>query len=384
MEKVNKKSVLKKILIGLLCFIIAFVIINLLIFIPLVKNQLASSIYPEARAYMASAEKINEIYIYPLSHMTHWEHPITKPFYTIRDKLYSKGLSLFPEKEGEREIWWYKIRYVEFRELVEDNLDAYQLNKDYAIPKFVYSKVNRFHDWNNELYDHIQPIADAKITDSRFAKFKLDMFVQLARLYVSMDSLLVLEPRVIAYEKTRDPIPQINWVSNKEVEKYDKIYKTYLNLLEYSKRYDKASYDYFYNDINRRMWGWFLAYKVSYNIMMSRFYNNKLICDDFYLKLYADNQKIMRDYYAKNEKKLSYGVRARMSMESGEMLGVIAYKFKDCENFKDCSKHTLDGLRKYHFASTWEDVKNNELESLEYEKRYDELKRVKIALGNNN
>lgn len=378
MEKVNKKSILKKILIGLLCFIIAFVIINLLIFVPLVKKQLASSMYPEARAYMASAEKINEIYIFPLSHMTHWEHPITKPFYAIRDKLYYKGLSLFPKDEGEREVWWYYIRFDEYLNLVQYNLFTYQRKYKELIPKFLFSKVNRFHDWDNELYSHIEPMANEKITDKKLQKYKLNRFVQVAETYVSMDSSLAIEP---GFKQTWRGPALIHWVSDTEVQKYDKVYKTYLNLLEYSKKYDKASYDYFYDDITNRMAGWFLAYDVSENIMLSKFYNDKLACDDFYLKLYADNQKIMRDYYDKHEKELSYGVRHRMSMDSGAMIGIIAYKFRDCENFKDCSKHTLDGLRKYHFASTWEDVKNNELLGLEQEKRYDELKRVKKALS---
>lgn len=376
----------KNLVIGLIIVAVIalfYAISTFLTFKVAIDNATKGTMYKEARAYMAAAEEMNNLYIFPLSHMTHWEHPITKPFYAIRDKLYNKGLSMFPKDEGEREIWWYKIRYVEFRELVEDNLVAYQLKKDYAIPKFVYKKINRFHDWDNELYSHIQPIANAKITDPKFAKFKLDMFVQLARLYVSMDSLLVLEPREIAYQKTGNPIPQINWVSDKEVEKYNKIYQTYLNLLEYSKKYDKSSYDYFYNDVNRRMWGWFLAHEVSKNIMMSRFYNNELICNDFYLKLYNDNQKLMRDYYAKNEKKLSYGVRFRMSMDSSEGIPIIVCKFHDCPNFKDYTKYVMSDVKKRYPNATWESIKKSEYENLEEEKRYNELKLVKQVFDEN-
>ena len=331
---------------GVILFTIVFTILNLLIFVPLVQKELKNSLYPEARAYMVAAEKINEIYIFPLSHMTHWEHPITKPFYAIRDKLYNTGLSKFPDNEGEKEIWWYKIKYVEFRELVEDNLVAYQLNKDIAIPKFVYSKVGRFHDWDRELYRHIEPIASAQITDEKFAKFKLDMFVQLSRLYVSMDSLLVLEPRAISRQKTRHSVPLVHWVSDKEVEKYDEIYQTYIKLLEYSKKHDKFSYDYFYSDMNRRIWSWFLVHGISENIITSRFYNNKLSCEDKYFELYIDNHKIMKDYYDKFGKTLSYGVRARMSMDSGEIRPAIAYNIQNCKKFKDCT--TIEQLRKYY------------------------------------
>lgn len=342
-----KKSTLIKVLISLIVILLIFVGINVLTFTAIVKEQLKSPLYPEARAYMACAEKINDMYIFPLSHMTHWEHPITKPFYAIRDNLYNKGLALFPENEGEREVWWYKIRFFEYLDLVEDNLVAYQLNKDFAIPKFVYSKINRFHDWDNELYSHIQPMANEKITDKELQKYKLTSFVQVADSYVKTDSLLVLEPRFISYKKTQRYTPEINWVSDKEVQKYDKIYQTYLNLLEYSKKYDKPSYDYFYNDITNQMSSWFLTHDVSENIIRARYANKKLTCEDKYLKIYADNRKVMKDYYAKNEKKLSFGLRARMSMESGEIIPVLAHKFGHCKNFKGCADDMLDELSKY-------------------------------------
>lgn len=381
-KKVNmKKSTLIKVLISLIVILLIFVGINVLTFTAIVKKQLKSPLYPEARAYMACAEKINDMYILPLSHMTHWEHPITKPFYAIRDKLYNKGLSLFPKNEGEREVWWYKIHFLEYLDLVDNNLYAYQRKFDYAIPKFVFSKVNRFHDWDNELYSHIQPMANEKITDKELQKYKLNRFVEVAESYVSEDSLLVLVP---GFKQTWKGPPLIHWVSDKEVEKYDKVYQTYINLLEYSKKYDKPSYDYFYNDITNRMAGWFLAYDVSKEIMMSRFYNDKLICDDFYLKLYNDNHKIMKDYYDKNGGNLSYGVRARMSMASSEVIPIIACKFHDCPNFKDYSSYAFLKIKEYNHFSTWEQVKNNELSGLEQEKRYDELKRTKNILKNTN
>lgn len=390
MKKFFENKKVRKILLVILIISLIWLILTVLTFKNAIDYATSGKYYKEARAYMAAAEKMNDLYIFPLSHMTHWEHPITKPFYAIRDYLYYTGLSKFPKNEGEREVWWYKIRYVEFRELVEDNLVSYQLKKDYAIPKFVYSKVARFHDWDNELYNHIKPIADSKITDKKLSKFKLDMFVQLSRLYVSMDSLLAIEPRFITYQKIKDFIPKINWVSDKESQKYDKIYRTYLNLLTYSKKYDKLSYDYFYNDINNRRWGWFLAHEVSKNIITSRFYNNKLTCDDFYLKLYADNQKIMRDYYDKYEKTLSYGVRARMSLSTSGLNTFIAYKFRHCKHFSYCSDDVLKSIKELNkeYGSEdnpekcWKKIVIANISELEKEKRYEELKRVKIILSN--
>lgn len=377
MKKIFENKRIITALIVIIAIILLYTLSIFLTFKSAIDDATRNEYYKEARAYMAAAEQMNESFIFPLSHMTHWEHPITKPFYAIRDKLYNIGMSKFPKDEGEREIWWYKIKYVEYRDLVEDNLIAYEQKKDYAIPKFVYSKVGKFHEWNNELYSHIQPIAKAKITDPDLAKFKLDMYVQAARLYVSMNSLLVLQP---GYQHPWQGPPLIHWVSNKEVVKYDKIYQTYLNLLEYSKKYDKPSYDYFYNNIDRRMWGWVLTHEVSENIMMSKFYNDKLTCNDFYLKLFSDNQKIMRDYYKENEKNLSYGIKAGLSMDSSLVIPIVAYAFKNCNNFKDYSRYAFLKEKEYNHFSTWEQVKDNELSGLIQEKRYDELNRVKKAL----
>lgn len=363
----NKKVITT--LLVIITIILLYALSTFLTFKSAIDDATRDQYYKEARAYMAAAEQMNETFIFPLSHMTHWEHLITKPFYGIRDKLYNVGLSKFPKNEGEREVWWYKIRYVEYRELVEDNLVAYELSKDYAIPKFVYSKVSRFHDWDNELYNHIQPIANAKITDKKLSKFKLDMFVQLSRLYVSMDSLLVLEPRFIAYQKTGYPIPQINWVSDKEVQKYDEIYQTYVKLLDYSKKHEKDSYDYFYNDINRKIWAWFLAHEVSENIITSRFYNNKLICDDKYFELYVDTRKIMKNYYDKNGKNLSYGVRARMSMDSGETIPAVAYNITTCKTFKNCENGTIEQLRQYYSNPPWSNFKSKKVQGISNKKK---------------
>lgn len=373
----------KKLLIGLIIIaviVLFYAIVTFLTFKTAIDAATKDSNYKEARAYMAAAEEMNNLYIFPLSHMTHWEHPITKPFYAIRDKLYNIGLSKFPKEEGEREIWWYKIYFLEYLDLVQDNLYAYQQKFDYAIPKFVFSKVNRFHDWDNELYSHILPLANDKITDKELQKNKINRFVQVAESYVSEDSVLVLEP---SFKQTWKGPPLVHWVSDKEVEKYDKIYQAYIKLIEYSKKYDKPSYDYFYDDITNRMTGWFLAYDVSKEIMMSRFYDNKLTCGDFYLKLYADNQKIMRDYYAKNEKKLSSSVRFRMSMDSSEGIPIIVCKFHDCPNFKDYTEYVMNDVKKRYPNATWKSIEESEYESLKEEKRYNELKLVKQVFGEN-
>jgi len=248
----------------------------------------------------------------------------------------------------------------------------------------LYSKVNRFIDWDNELYSHIKPIANAKITDKEYSNFKLDMFVQLARLYVSMNHLLVIEPAAISYDKTGSFRPKIFWISDKEVKQYDEIYQTYLNLLEDSKRHDKESYKYFFNDENRKIWSWALIFEVSNNILVSKFYNKELNCNDKYLRIHSDIHKIIRDFYLKNEKSLSFGKRARFSLYASTFEPFIAYKFRDCNNLKDYSNAFINYARNLspNYANySWEDIKNLEYRVLKQDKRQDELILVKNVLG---
>ncbi len=375
MEKIIKKIYLLTATIAVI--VLCFIVFNFIVFTGIVNATMNNS-FASARTYMLSAEKINELYIFPLSHLTRWDHPVTEPFYFVRDKLYNTGLSKFPKNEGEKEIWWYKIRYAEFRELVEDKLFEYTLNK--YPKKYLYSKVNDFIMWNNELYSHIEPMAKAKITDKEFGKQKLALFVNLAILSQDIDNCLSGELRAEKQGKwgpfrREGMYPAIN-----HAQKYDKVYNIYINLVDYSKKYEKDSYDYFVS--NSKIWGAKLRHDFSLSILQAKFYNYKLDCNDIFLKVFADSDKEIRDYYFANQGTLSYGLKMRLSMDALStypLMIPITYKCRNNPDFKDYIEYIIKKQSDMK-NPTIEIIKDLYLRDLKTLKQYDQLEKVKRVL----
>ncbi|KKP38403.1 MAG: hypothetical protein UR30_C0019G0018 [Candidatus Peregrinibacteria bacterium GW2011_GWC2_33_13] len=348
-EKVSllpSKKTLKTIRNIFLIFILIFITFNFIIFAGIV-NRTKNQPFASARAYMLSAEIINKLYIFPISHLTRWEHPVTKPFYFIRDYLYNKGLSEFPKSEGERELWWYKIRQDEFRVLVEDNLVTYSINWENSIPKYLFSKVNRFKEWNNELYNHIEPMTKAKITDETFRKQKLAVFVDLATLSAGMNKCLSEKLEQVRLGKSSGVGI---YPDNTHVKKYDKVYTLYVNLLNYSKKHEKDSYEYFIS--NRKIWGAKLSHDIALSILQVRFYNYNLDCNDKYLKIYADAHKEIRNYFYSNQNKMPHALKIRFSMDALTTYPMIAYKCRNNPCMKDYIEYILKREIKDGFVDT--------------------------------
>lgn len=331
----KERNQLLKIVGGIL---LIFFLYNFLIFSYIALKASKEPIYPEARMYLRSAEKINNLYIFPLSRSFGWESPITIPFYAIRDYLYNKGLSKLPVNEGEKEIWWYKIRYIEFRELVEKNLEEYCLNK--YPQQYLYDKKDDFIKWNNELYSHIEPMAKAKIKDKEFRKQKLAVFVDLAVLSQGEDYCLSTALELQRQGKFMWPSSRAGVRPNiKEVLKFDKVYNLYISLLDYSKKYEKDSYDYFL--MNRKLWGLELSHNIAQSILLVKFYDYTLDCNDKYLKIFVDAQKEIRDYYYINADSLPFGLKMRFGMDALTTHPMIAYKCRNNPCMKDYIEYIL-------------------------------------------
>lgn len=170
----NFKSISEKLFKGFAYFIVIFSIINLFIFTPIIVGQLKSPRYPVARAYLKSAYMVNLLYIFPLSKIFGYGNPLTWGFYPVKDILYKIGISKLPKDEGEREIWWFNVRFVEFKVVVQPTLSksfTYNDKKYKPLPKW---QVKSFEKWNNELYSHILSWQSAKISDPKLKKRKIN------------------------------------------------------------------------------------------------------------------------------------------------------------------------------------------------------------------
>lgn len=384
----------KKILYILSSMIILFIIVNSIVFIGIIQNTVGMP-FASARVYMLSAKKINELYIYPLTDLTGWESPATKPFYIIRDKLYHTGLSRFPKNEGEREIWWYKIKQDEFRTIVYDRVVEYCQNR-YPAP-YLYGKKDEFIKWNNEIYSHIEPLAMAKITDKTFSKQKLSVWVDLAML--SQETNENLSSKLNAQKQGKlEPNADKSGIypTIDQVQKYDNVYNQYLYLLDYSKKYDKDSYAYFIK--NNKMWGAELIHNIALTNLQAKFNSYQLNCNDKYLKIYADTHREIRDYYFANENNITpYGLKFRLGMDALTTYPMIAYKCRNNPYLKDYIKYIvtkattqdaryLDSVTLNKIKSLNENEYNKKFEiwmdsSLKNDKKTDRVKKDKKLMG---
>ncbi len=344
----------KKIFILLFILALIFIVINTIIFTSAYQEALKKEYYPDAKAYLACADLINEMYIFPLSNKFRWDHPITKPFYKLRNKLYNIGLSKLPPGEGEREVWWYEIRYKEFREVVESCLVEYGLKKKPR--KFLFEKVNDFIAWNNELYEHIELIAKANISDKTYKEQKLFMFITLARLAEAMER--VLEGKLEEERQIKKGIFKGNHIyqGEKFVKKFDKAFLVYKDLIKSSKESEKDSYRYIFDNPKRKIWDSILRHDYALSILQSKYFVSKTFsCNDKYLKIFADAQKEIRTYYYANRENLSFGMGQRLGMSTLSLKPFIAYECRYNPELQDYVNYSINeyikGYKHHGFVS---------------------------------
>lgn len=288
----------KKVIVAIGLVLVAFVVLNIAILAVIIPKEIKGKPYPEARKFMVSAEFVNMVYIIPLSQVFGWENPATLPFYWTRDSLYNKGMSLFPADEGEREIWWQDIKELEYMAVVDRQFTDFDLYGK----KFSEKQINKFEKWINERYDHLKPLATLKIKNPEYRKQRLERFLQTA-IYVSMNYRNVCQDlKARRYTPTLQmPVP----LDDEQLKKIEDLYFLYEDLKTYSKEHEKDSYEYFlkikrHQDLELRL-------QLASYVIETKFVENKLTCDDPFLKIFAETQKEILDYRRKHRKELSSG-----------------------------------------------------------------------------
>jgi len=358
--------------------LIIFISFNIFVFKTVIDYYSKNSKYPEARAYMASALEMNIIYIYPISKKFGWDSLITKPFYFVRDKLFDIGYSKFPKDEIEKEYWWYAIKYKEFKKLVKKNQSIWGLNFDSYSRDIMYldTKRENFIAWDKELYNHIDLFAKAKITnktDKDVAKQKLSKFVDLMHGYINEN--IILEMRLENDRQVKLGIRKNVglYLPDSQVVIYDQLYKKYLATVEHSKKYEKESYEYYLSRPDYWLNGEMFVYNLSLDIIQSRFYGNKLRCDDPYLKINVDTHKKIREYY------FNHNMSPALEFDAGAIAitvnPLIAYKCRNNPCMQDYIKYILS-KQSDKTLNTMEAIKNRELKDLS--KEYDRLEQLKV------
>lgn len=326
----NFKNIFKKFFKGFSYFIIIFSIINILIFTPIVINQLKSPRYPVARTYLKSAFMVERLYIIPLSEIFGYGNPLTWGFYPIKDGLYNVGMAKLPKDEGEREIWWFNIRFVEFKTIVQPTLsDSYTYNdKTYKrLPRW---QVRSFEKWNDELYSHILSWSNAKISDPKLKKEKLMRFVDLAEAYVDSSYVLSTKLQISEQKHTTDDFPDhLPYPKPEAVRNFLNVVNIFNNLKSYSKKNDKESYNYFEKN-KKYEEDKFLYEDAMYLIGSKSDWGPAVTCNSQEVTMLGTSHKNMMDYYNKNQNNLKFGEKGTIEiLTSG---GIPGFTYKKCAN----------------------------------------------------
>jgi hypothetical protein len=326
-SKVKKTSKLKKAAIKLLTFL---VIIYSIIFTGDILKNIGSPFFIP-RSCMSIAESITYFQILPLSKIFGVNNPLTIPFYLVRDGLYYTGRFFYPKGEGEKEIWWYRIKWAEYITIIHPEVLNYCL---YWRRNNIFFNKNSLKCWDNELYNHIKPFAKAKISDPKFRKEKFTDFISLIRTSIGLTEMTY--DAVIVEVDVKRGIHNPAFFDEKHAQKYDKVYKIYEQLKKYSYQSERDSYDYFFK--NPKYYESEIKYDLSKKIVAVKYVENKLSCDDPYLFIMAKSHKELNDYYNTHTGKLSYGDGVSLSAISVGIEG-FEQKFRKCSVLNDYFKY---------------------------------------------
>lgn len=199
-EDIRKGIVLlKKFVKFLIKLFLFFILINIVIFSVTIFIQLIQKEYPKQKAILATARNITIMYIIPLSNHYGRTSKYVKPFYCVRDNLYTKGMSMLPENSPEREVWWCKIRFIEFDKIIYKEI----IKSSYS-NAFKDSDIKEYNNWANELYQHIKILQKADISTIIFKNDILLMYNSLIHSYIYFQSTFsrqqqMLDPFYLKY-----------------------------------------------------------------------------------------------------------------------------------------------------------------------------------------
>jgi hypothetical protein len=154
--------------------IVAFIAFNIVILgLLAVGNNNLKRPHPLAKALFSIAEGVNDFYVVPFGRSF-----LSAPGRAIRDIFYNAGMSHIPQEDAEREIWWFRIRFAEFK-LV------YQRHLDFALQGPRNELKEQYQPWMAEIYNHlISPTWTSPLADDNFRKDRIPSYISTALLYV--------------------------------------------------------------------------------------------------------------------------------------------------------------------------------------------------------
>ena len=155
------KKLLSNVFICILCILLIFILINVNIFMPIIREELKKETYPKENAMVKSAELINERYIIPASKRHNINSILIVPYKLIRNKLYNQAVKTLPKNSALKEQWWFNIKFKELNQWWNYIDWANNSSKTRVFPKnkLDYKYINSLND---EVYSHIVNMKNIK------------------------------------------------------------------------------------------------------------------------------------------------------------------------------------------------------------------------------
>ena len=252
-------------------FVKFFLIFNLNVFLIVGFANSLFRPYPVAKFFLSNASAVNTLYIFPLSKVLGWDNILAKPFYPVRELLYQTGLFFLPKEEGERESWWFAIRFKEYDELVRPLI--FKLHTTRAT-FWDYKKIIKILKFNDEVYEHTLKLATLKIKDKHLRSRRYNQLV-VAMYKYNLCAVGSKTRELFKIKKEKDG--NAFFIKGNLIDKFETLLNLFIRQTDYIKKEEPDAYKYFKNETDHFYLDEIVIFNYSRYIVQSDLVEKKVI-----------------------------------------------------------------------------------------------------------
>jgi len=137
--------------------------------------------WPNTKAKMLfhGAALFNSLYVIQIEKAFGLGNVVTVPFKVSRDFLFNSAVSRLNEQDAEKAVWWYLIKFIEYREVVAPKLNNLYAKKPSNADLRIYEK------WTDEIYNNLKPLATLPLENDALKPKRFNMFMEAANFYIN-------------------------------------------------------------------------------------------------------------------------------------------------------------------------------------------------------
>lgn len=246
-------------------FVKFFLVFNLNVFLIVGFANSLFRPYPVAKFFLSNATAVNTIYIFPLSYVFGWDNIFAKPFYPVRELLYQTGLHFLPKDEGERECWWFAVKFKEYDDLVLPAI--YKLHTIRATA-WDFKKLNKMQKFNDEVYEHILKLATLKIKDKHLRSRRYNqLVVALWKYFIGAGNVCIVK----LHNNDRNC-----YLKDKGMKKIDTLLNLFIRQTDIIKKEEPGAYEYFKNNTDHFYLDNVVLFQYSLSLFDRDLFKNKV------------------------------------------------------------------------------------------------------------